>query len=153
MRLALILALAIAAPAFAQPVKVEETGKSPEPPPAPADLAYESRIRAAQASAQAFQGHLDGGWTIADAKGAELYVLQLVDKGRGDPVEGAWREAAGDEASRKRGLIDEARIEGQVLNLRFADRAATIRLTGAVWKGEIAEAGARRPVTMVKRKP
>lgn len=152
MRLALILAAALATPALAQ-VKVEETGKSPEPPPSAADLAYTSRIKAAQASAQAFQGHLDGAWTLADAKGAELYVLQLVDKGRGDPVEGAWREATGDEAARKRGLVDEARIDGDVLTLRFAEGTAAIRLAGAVWRGELTTASGRQPVTLVARKP
>jgi hypothetical protein len=152
MRLALIIALALATPTFAQ-VKVEETGKSPEPPPSPADLAYESRLKAAQASAQAFQGPLDGAWTLADGKGAELYVLQLVDKGRADPVEGAWREAAGDEAARNRGLIDEVKTEGDTLNLRFAERSVTLKLSGAVWRGELTSAAGPQPVTLVRRKP
>lgn len=152
MRLVLILALTIAAPAFAQ-VKVEETGKSPGPPPTTADLAYESRVKAAQASAQAFQGPLDGAWTLADAKGAELYVLQLADKGRADPVEGAWREATGDETIRKRGLIDEVKAEGDTLNLRFADRTASLKLSGTVWRGQLATASGPLPVTLVRRKP
>lgn len=151
MRLALILAL-IAAPAFAQ-VKVEETGRSQGPPPTMADLAYESRIKAAQASAQAFQGPLDGAWTLADAKGVELYVLQLTDKGRADPVEGAWREATGDEKIRKRGLIDEVKADGSTLNLRFAERTASLKRRGKVWRGQLATATGPMPVTLVRRKP
>ena len=151
MRLALILALS-AAPAFAQ-VKVEETGKSPEPPPTTADLAYESRVKAAQASAQAFQGPLDGRWTLADRKGVELYVFQLTDKGRADLVEGAWREATGDETIRKRGLIDEIKTDGDVLNLRFAERTANLKRRGEVWRGELATAKGPLPVTLVRRKP
>lgn len=156
MRPALILAL-IAAPIFSPmalaQVKVEETGRSPEPPPTPADLAYESRVKAAQASAQAFQGPLDGAWTLADGKGGELYVLQLADKGRAYPVEGAWREAAGAEATRKRGLVDEVKTEGEMLTLRFADRTAMLKVVGPVWRGELATPDGPQPVTLVRRKP
>ena len=151
MRLALILAV-LAAPAFAQ-VKVEETGRSPEPPPTAADLAYESRVKAAQASAQAFQGPLDGAWTLADARGVELYILQLADKGRADPVEGAWREATGDESIRKRGLIDAITKDGDVLSLRFADRTAILKRRGEVWRGELATASGPLPVTLARRTP
>jgi hypothetical protein len=151
MKLALILALTLAAPAFTQ-VKVEETGKSPGPPPTTADLAYESRIKAAQASAQAFQGPMDGGWTLVDAKGREVYILQLADKGR-DAVEGAWREATGDETIRKRGLIDEVKTDGTSLSLRFAERTATFKRSGAVWRGELATAKGPMPVTLKRRNP
>lgn len=152
MRLALVLSLTLAAPAFAQ-VKVEETGKSPEPPPSVSDLAYDTRIKAAQASAQAFQGPLDGGWTLADAKGGDLFILQLADKGRGEPVEGAWREAGGDEATRKRGLIDEVRAEGETLTLRFGECSATLRRDGPMWRGQLATAQGPQLVTLVPRKP
>lgn len=151
MRLALILAL-VAAPAFAQ-VKVEETGKSSGPPPTTADLAYESRIIAAQASAQAFQGPLDGAWTLVNAKGVDLYIFQLADKGRADPVEGAWREATGDETIRKRGLIDEVKTDGNTLNLRFAERTASLKRRGQAWRGKLATADGPMTVTLVRRKP
>src|SRR4051812_5098904 len=68
---------------------VEDPGKLPEAPPTVPDLAYDSRVLSSAASAEQFQGKLDGGWTLsADGQG-DLYAFELVDKH--DALEGAWR--------------------------------------------------------------
>ncbi|MCR5878239.1 hypothetical protein [Phenylobacterium sp. J367] len=72
-------------PQLAGPVFVDETGKNPDAPPTVRDLAYESRIRASFASAQSFQGPLDGRWTLAAADGTGLYEFELSDKTSAPP--------------------------------------------------------------------
>ncbi len=54
-----------------------------------------ARIAQSAAAAQALQGPLDGNWVLADRKGRERFVLQIVDRaGGGGPLQAAWREAA-----------------------------------------------------------
>ena len=153
MRLALILAAALAAsPAVAQRLDIQDTGKGADRPTT-ADLAYESRIRASVASAQSFQGPLDGGWTLAAADGGALYVLQLSDRGTG-VVEGAWRDPRRPGAIAATGLIDQVEAAGGTVTLRFGDgsRVAVLRAgADGGWVGELSEPEGQRPVVLKKR--
>jgi hypothetical protein len=126
-----------AAPHLTAPVTVEQSGLSPDAPPTVRDLAYESRVRSSFASAQGFQGPLDGSFVLS-AGGQDLYALELVDRARGE-LEGAWRDLRKPGAS---GFVDEiSRNPGGDLTLRFADASATLRGGGAQWSGQIQDGG------------
>jgi hypothetical protein len=154
MRLAAALTLCLVATGSAAqssdaPVLVGQPGRSHDGPPSVADVAYDSRLRASYASAQAFQGPLDGAWTLS-GEGDGLYGFKLVDRGAG-VVEGAWRDLRKVGALAGSGFVDDIRREGGVLTLRFGP--AVVSLTGGygdAWTGELTEAGARRPVTLRK---
>lgn len=139
------------APTLTRPVRIEETGKAPDGPPGPADVAYDSRLRASMASAQGFQGPMDGGWTLF-AGDRELFVLQLID--RNGAVEGAWRDLRRPGALDASGFIDGAERAGDELTLRFAGGAVAV-LHGADgrWTGELTEAGGKHAVTLRRRNP
>lgn len=138
-------------PALSRPVRIEETGKAPDSPPTPADVAYDSRLRASMASAQGFQGPMDGGWTLF-AGDRELYVLQLID--RNGAVEGAWRDLRRPGALNASGFIDATERAGDDLTIRFAGGAVAV-LHGADgrWSGDLTEAGEKRAVTLRRRNP
>jgi hypothetical protein len=139
------------APTLSRPVRIEETGKGPDGPPTPADVAYDSRLRASMASAQGFQGPMDGGWTLLEGD-RELYVLQLTD--RNGAVEGAWRDLRRPGALDASGFVDGAERAGDDLTIRFAGGAvAVLRGGDGRWSGELTEAGAKRPVTLRRRNP
>lgn len=142
-------------PQLAAPVRIEETGKNPDAPPSVQDMAYDSRLKSSFASAQGFQGPLDGGWTLA-AKGAEdLYALQLVD--RPDRLEGVWRDLRRKGALDASGMVDDIQRSGADVILRFAAGAdvpvtATLHGTyGGAWSGELTEGGRTRPVVLLRR--
>ena len=144
-------------PQLTEPVHIEETGKTPDAPPTVRDLAYDSRLKSSFASAQGFQGPLDGGWTLA-AKGAEdLYALQLVD--RADRLEGVWRDLRRKGALNASGLVDDIQRSGADVILRFAaggDAPVTATLHGTyggAWTGELTEGGRTRPVVLLRRRP
>jgi hypothetical protein len=141
------------APRLTAPVHVEETAKSPDGPPTPRDLAYESRLRASFASAQRFQGSLDGSWTIAGPTG-DLYALELVDRGR-NVVEGAWRDLRRKGAVGASGFVDEIERVGSEMTLRFAGGAsATLESQpDGRWTGQLTEAGQTSSVTLRKSGP
>ena len=165
--LALMLALA-ATPALAQapqpaaepdPIAALLQQQDQRPPPAPAspsaealrDAALDSRIRASMASVQRFQGALDGGWTLI-AGNAELYALQLSDRGKG-VVEGAWRDLRRPGALNASGFIDAVELAGSDMTVRFGDRTAVLHGTAdGRWSGELTEAGRTQAVTL-RRKP
>ena len=107
-------------PRLTAPVPLEETGKTPDGPPGVRDLAYDSRLRASFASAEQFQGPLDGGWTLEAGRGGALYALQLVD--RRDRLEGVWRDLTRPGALGASGLVDDIQRSGSDLTLRFTVR-------------------------------
>lgn len=171
---ALLGAAAAAQPAPADPIGAllqrpaqsapeEEEPAAPAPPaevrpyvapPEPiSDLAYESRIRASMASAQGFQGPLDGSWTLAAADGA-LYAFQLVDRGDG-VVDGAWRDLRRTGALGASGFFDLVERLGSEVVLRFdGQHVATLRTSGdGRWTGDLDEAGQRRPVSLTRNTP
>jgi hypothetical protein len=144
-------------PRLAGPVHVEETGKTADAPPTPRDMAYEARIRSSFASAEGFQGPLDGGWTLS-ADGRDLYTLQLVDQR--DRLEGVWRDVRRKGSINASGLVDDIQRRGSELTLRFTPApgaptaVATLHDSGAGrWTGELTESGARRSVTLRRGGP
>jgi len=144
-------------PQLTAPVHIEETGKNPDGPPSIQGMAYDSRLKSSFASAQGFQGPLDGGWTLA-AKGAEdLYALQLVD--RADRLEGVWRDLRRKGALNASGMVDDIQRSGADVILRFAaggDAPVTATLHGTyggAWTGELTEGGRTRPVVLLRRRP
>jgi hypothetical protein len=139
------------------PVRIDETGKTPDAPPTPRDMAYDSRIRSSFASAESFQGPLDGGWTLS-ANGQDLYALQLVD--RRDRLEGVWRDMRRKGSLNASGLVEDLQRQGSVLTLRFTPSpgapAAVATLhdsAGGLWSGELTEGAARRAVTLRRTGP
>ncbi len=143
-------------PQLSGPVSVDDVGKTPDGPPSVRDLAYDSRIRASFASAESFQGRLDGGWTLS-AAGQDLFILQLVD--RRDRLEGVWRDPRRKGSPDASGLIDEMQRQGGVLTLRFAASSgapmtvATLRESGGQWSGDLVEGGASRTVVLRRTSP
>jgi hypothetical protein len=144
-------------PHLAAPVHVEETGKTADAPPTPRDMAYEARVRSSFASAEGFQGPLDGGWTLS-ADGRDLYALQLVDQR--DRLEGVWRDVRRKGSLNASGVVDDIQRQGSELTLRFTPSpgAPTTVATlhdggGGRWSGELAEGAARRTVTLRRASP
>lgn len=143
-----------ARPQLTAPVYVGEVGRTPDAPPTVRDLAYESRMRSSFASAQGFQGPLDGSWTLAAAGGGDLYALELRDRGAG-VVEGAWRDLRRAGALGASGFVDEISRAGQELTLRFQPSPDAPTVTATLrgghdgrWTGELVEQGARLPVSL-----
>ena len=103
---------------------------SPQPSPQPsspaADQAYDARVRSSMASAQRFQGGLDGGWTLSGPEG-ELYLFELAD--HDGVLEGAWRDPRRPGALDASGFIDQAERTSDGLLLRFAG-GVTVALHG-----------------------
>jgi hypothetical protein len=144
-------------PRLEAPAHVEETGKTADAPPTPRDMAYEARIRSSFASAEGFQGQLDGGWVLS-GDGKDLYALQLVDQR--DRLEGVWRDMRRKGSINASGLVDDIQRQGSEVTLRFtsAPGAATTVATlhdagGGRWSGELAEGTARRAVTLRRTGP
>lgn len=144
-------------PQLDAPVHVDETGKTPDAPPTLRDMAYDSRIRSSFASAESFQGPLDGGWTLS-ANGQDLYALQLVD--RRDRLEGVWRDIRRKGSLNASGLVDDLHRQGSDLILRFtpAPGAPTTVATlhdsvNGLWAGEMVEGAAKRAVTLRRTSP
>jgi hypothetical protein len=128
-------------PKLNAPVHIEETGKTPDAPPSLGAMAYDSRIRSSFASAQSFQGPLDGGWTLAEALGGDHYALQIVD--RRDRLEAVWRDVRRAGSLSASGLVDDIRRTDDGVTLRFTDGAAqpsvvTLRQAGGGrWAGRM----------------
>lgn len=144
-------------PQLGAPVRIDQVGKTPDAAPSLRDLAYDTRIRSSFASAESFQGPLDGGWTLS-AEGQDLYALQLVD--RRDRLEGVWRDVRRTGSLNASGLVDDMRRQGQDLILRFTPTpgaqtsVATLHDSGGGrWTGELAEAGRRRTVALRRTNP
>lgn len=145
------------APPLSAPVHIEETGKTPDAPPTLRDLAYDTRIKSSFASAQGFQGPLDGGWTLSIG-GVDRYALQLVD--RSDRLEGAWRDVRRVGALNGSGLIDAVERSGSDLTVRFSPDAAGPPLVLALhmagdgrWSGALAGPGATPAATLRRSGP
>ena len=127
--------------------------------PSVRDLAYDTRLRASFASAQGFQGPLDGGWTLTTSDGGgDLYALQLVD--RADRLEGVWRDLRRKGALNGSGLIDDIRRQGRELTLRFTPTPGAAAALATLhtddndrWTGELGEADHRRPVVLRRTGP
>ena len=135
-------------PALTKPVRIEQTGKSPDGPPSPAAAAYDSRLTSSKASAQGFQGPMDGGWTLI-AGGRELYILQLTD--RNGAVEGAWRDPRRPGALDASGFIDQVQRAGDDLTVRIGAVTMTLHAADGRWSGELSERGRTELVSLRRR--
>jgi hypothetical protein len=138
------------------PVRIEETGKTPDAPPTVRDMAYDARIRSSFASAQSFQGSLEGGWTLADSYG-DRYVLQIVD--RRDRLEAVWRDLRRPGSTSGSGLVDSIQRVGGDLTLKFTetqtpDQTLTLReQPDGRWSGKLVRGDATFPVTLRRTSP
>jgi len=134
---------------------VEDPGRLPEPAPTVPDLAYDSRLLSSAASAEQFQGKLDGGWTLG-VRGPEarnlgdLYAFELVDKR--DTLEGAWRDLHGAGAPAASGVLDKVERVAAGLVIRFTPPGqAPVSVTlGRDLRGEL-EQGRRRVAVALRR--
>jgi hypothetical protein len=138
------------------PVGIDETGKTPDAPLSIRDLAYDARIRSSFASAQSFQGPLDGGWTLADRFG-DRYVLQIVD--RRDRLEAVWRDLRRPGSIEGSGLVDTIQRSGGDLTLRFTEtQTPNLTLTlrqesDGRWSGKLLRGDEAFPVTLRRTGP
>ncbi len=116
------------------------------------DTAFGQRMRDSAAAAQALQGPLDGRWTLTDAKGHTLYLLEIADPAQGAaPLTAAWS----DPRTRALGGVETISRAGDHLRLAFAPdpsggtvRLSLRRLKGGVWSGRAASQGRERPVRL-----
>jgi hypothetical protein len=138
------------------PVGIDETGKTPDAPLSVRDLAYDARIRSSFASAQSFQGPLDGGWTLADRFG-DRYALQIVD--RRDRLEAVWRDLRRPGSIEGSGLVDSIQRSGGDLTLRFTEtQTPNLTLTlrqepDGRWSGKLLRGDESFPVTLRRTGP
>jgi hypothetical protein len=143
-------------PQLGAPVQIDDLGKTPDGPPAIRDLAYDARIRASFASAESFQGPLDGGWTLAEPHG-DYYALQIVD--RRDRLEAVWRNVRRVGSLNASGLVDEIQHQGVELTLRFTEYpepASTVTLRESpdgTWSGKLARGDQIVNVTLRRTGP
>lgn len=130
-------------PQFDRPVFLQETGRTPDRPPSDRELAYEARIRASFAAAESFQGRLDGGWTLSEARrGGDAFAFQIVD--RPDRLEAVWRDLHRTGSLDASGVVDAIQRAGSTLTLRFTE-ASTLAVAITLieqpdgrWTGQLA---------------
>jgi len=119
-----------------------------ETPPGPdvsdVETFFDRGVTAAERSADARAGSLDGRWRALGADGSPVLSLVLRDSGDG-PVEGAWRRG---EHGRAR-AVDAISVDGTRAVLTL-DRHDTLRLQRSDngWRGEFVHNGQTRPVTL-----
>jgi hypothetical protein len=133
------------------PVLIDDARRSPDGPPTAADTAYDNRLRSSMASARAFQGPMDGSWTLV-AGPRELYRFQLAD--RNGVVEGAWRDPARPGALEASGYVDQVERASDSLTLRFGDQTVLLRIDGTGrLNGELKSAAGAEAVSLRRNLP
>ena len=116
-----------------------------------ADAVYDERLRSAMASAAAFQGPMEGAWSL-NAGTRELFLLQLAD--RNGVVEGAWRDPRRPGALEGSGFIEQVERTATGLGFRIGDQAIALKVdTESRWTGELMRAGGVEAVTLRRRAP
>ncbi len=116
-----------------------------------ADAAYDDRLRSAMASAAAFQGPMEGAWTLNSGT-RELFLLQLAD--RNGIVEGAWRDPGRPGALDGSGFIEQVERTATGLTFRIGDQAIALKVdTEGRFAGELTRAGGTEVVTLRRRVP
>ncbi len=116
-----------------------------------ADAAYDDRLRSAMASAAAFQGPMDGAWTLT-AGTRELFLLQMAD--RNGVVEGAWRDPRRPGALEGSGFIEQVERTASSLTFRIGDQVIALNVDAeGRWAGELTRAGGTEAVTLRRRVP
>ena len=115
------------------------------------DAAYDDRLRSAMASATAFQGPMEGAWTL-NSGSRELFLLQLAD--RNGIVEGAWRDPGRPGALEGSGFIEQVERTATGLTFRIGDQAIAFKVDAeGRWAGELTRAGSIEAVTLRRRAP
>ena len=143
-------------PQLDAPVHLDDTGKTPDGPPGLRDMAYDARIRSSFASAESFQGPLDGGWTLSE-RGGDHYAFQIVD--RRDRLEAVWRDLRRKGSLTASGLVDSIQRTGATLTLRFTEASAPASVVtlheGADgrWTGELVRGDELFSVTLRRTGP
>jgi hypothetical protein len=126
-----------------------------QPPLTAEDRAFDSKILADGAAAEARKGPLDGVWLLKSTDGAALYAFLLSDQING-PVEGAWRDLRRNLTVTSSGFIAEIHHDDEALSLRFYVRDEThpvlVRLSPdgqGRWRGTLTdEAGRKWPISL-----
>lgn len=127
-----------------QPPAIRPFETAPGPEVSDVERFFDDGVAAAERSADARAGPLDGRWRALGADGNPLLSLVLRDPGDG-PVEGAWRPGG---AGRAR-PVDAITVDGTRAALTL-DRHDTLRLqrVNDGWRGEFVHNGQARPVTL-----
>jgi hypothetical protein len=127
-----------------QPPAIRPFETAPGPDVSDVESFFDQGVAAAERSADARAGPLDGRWRALGADGGPLLSLVLRDAGDGT-VEGAWRR--GDDGRAR--LVDAITVEGGRAALTL-DRHDSLRLqrSGDGWRGEFVHNGQARPVTL-----
>ena len=116
-----------------------------------ADAAYDERLRSAMASAAAFQGPMEGAWSL-NAGTRELFLLQLAD--RSGVVEGAWRDPRRPGALEASGFIEQVERTASSLTFRISDQIIALKVDAeGRLAGELTSAGSIEAVTLRRRAP
>ena len=110
------------------------------------------RLRDSASAAERLQGPLDGVWTLRDARGRPLILLQFTDPAGGGPLEAAWREPDPDGAV---GLVEAIGREREGLSISFhrpgEASVSFLRLKpyrAGFWRGRLTERGQASFVTL-----
>ena len=115
------------------------------------DAAYDDRLRSAMASAAAFQGPMEGAWTL-DSGTHPLFMLQLAD--RNGVVEGAWRDPRRPDSLDGSGFIEQVERTAAGLTFRIGDQTVALKSDAdGRWTGELTNAAAIEVVTLRRRVP
>jgi hypothetical protein len=120
-------------------------------------MAYDSRIRSSFASAESFQGPLDGGWTLSEKPGGDHYALQIVD--RRDRLEAVWRNVRRTGSLNASGLVDDIQRTGGEVTLRFTEAPAPVAVitlreaASGLWAGQLVRGDAVVSVTLRRTGP
>ncbi|MBS0331764.1 MAG: hypothetical protein JSS35_03275 [Proteobacteria bacterium] len=137
------------------PVTLDQTGQTPDSPPDQRAQTYDARIRSSFASAQGFQGPLDGGWTLS-SPGCEI-AFQIVD--RRDRLEAVWRDVRRAGSLDASGLVDDIQRRGGTLTLRFSEapfQTALVTLREGAdgdWSGRMVRGAQAFDVTLRRTSP
>jgi hypothetical protein len=113
---------------------------------ASAQDAVGTRIAQSASAAEGLQGDLDGAWALLDARGRNLFILQIGDPPTAGPLTCAWRAPGG--------ALGVAVCHRRGRNLTIAFEAAGKRgvvlhpSRGGVWRGEFIGQGVGQPVTL-----
>lgn len=127
-----------------RPPAIRPFETAPGPEVSDVETFFDEGVTAAERSADARAGPLDGRWRALGADGRPLLSLVLRDSGDGT-VEGAWRRGADGRAR----LVQTISVDGSRAAL-VLDRHDTLRLqrSGDGWRGEFVHNGQARAVTL-----
>ena len=113
--------------------------------------AYDDRLRSAMASANAFQGPMEGSWALSSGT-RELFLLQLAD--RNGVVEGAWRDPSRPGALEGSGFIEQVERTAGGLTFQISKQSIVLKVDAeGRLAGELTKAGGTEAVTLRRRAP